>query len=109
MGQRGAAAKALVRADLPEPRAILESLLGELTEFHVERPSDAPAAARAQEPAGPARRPLPPVAAALSAEGHLLASLPSDARPPDMLGMTRVMKLMALATAAAGVERAAAA
>jgi hypothetical protein len=109
MGQRGAAAKALVRADLPEPRAILENLVGELTEFHVERPSDSPAAARGQEPVRPAQRPRPRLVAALSAEGHLLASLPSDARPPDMLGMTRVMKLIALATAAAGVERAAAA
>jgi hypothetical protein len=108
-GQRGAAAKALVRADLPDPRAILESLVGELTEFDVERPSDSPAAARAHEPARPAQRPLPPLAAALAAEGHLLATLPPDGRPPDMLGMARVMKLMALTTAGAGAERAAAA
>jgi hypothetical protein len=106
-GQRGAAAKALVRADLTDPRAILESLVGELTEFHLERPSDSPAGARAHEPAGPAQRPLPPLAAALSAEGQLLATLPPDGRPPDMLGMARVIKLKALATAAAGAEWAA--
>jgi hypothetical protein len=52
---------------------------------------------------------LPPLAAALSAEGHLLATLPSDARPPDMLGMARVMKLMALTAEHAGPKRAAAA
>jgi hypothetical protein len=50
---------------------------------------------------------LPPLAAALSAEGRLLASLPSDARAPDMLGMTRVMKLMTLAGERCGAERAA--
>jgi hypothetical protein len=107
-GQRGPAAKALVRADLPDPRAILESLVGELTEFHLEHPSNSPAAARAHEPARSAQRPLPLVAA-LAAEGHLLATLPPDGRPPDMLGMARVMKLMALTTAGAGVQRAAAA
>jgi hypothetical protein len=37
---------------------------------------------------------LPPLAAALSAEAHPLASLPFDTRPPDMLGVARVMKLM---------------
>ena len=46
------------------------------------------------------------LAAALSAEGHLLATLPPDGRPPDMLGMARVINLVALA---AGPERAAAA
>jgi hypothetical protein len=107
-GQRGPAAKALVRADLPDPRAILESLVGELTDFHLEHPSNSPAAARAHEPARSAQRPLPLVAA-LAAEGHLLATLPPDGRPPDMLGMARVMKLMALTTAGAGVQRAAAA
>ena len=50
--------------------------------------------------------PLPRLAAALSAEGQMLASLPPHERPPDMLGMGRVIKLMALA---AGPERAAAA
>ena len=105
--QRGPPAQALVRADLPDPRAVLESLVGELTEFHVERPSEprlprpAPRAAAAPLP------PLPPLAAALSAEGHLLATLPPDGRPPDMLGMAGVMKLMALTTEPAGVKRAA--
>jgi hypothetical protein len=47
--------------------------------------------------------------AALSAESQLLASLPSDVRPPDVLGAAGVMKLMALATEAAGMKRAAAA
>jgi hypothetical protein len=108
-GQRGRAARALVSAALPDPRAILQSLVGELAEFHVERPPDSPTEARAPEPARPAQRPLPRVAAALSAEGHLLASLRSDARPPDMLGMAGVMRLMALATDPAGIERVAAA
>jgi hypothetical protein len=109
--QRGPAARALVRADLPDPRAVLEDLVGELTEFHTESPPGRPQdTASAPEPRPPKPlRALPAIAAALSAESHLLASLPSDARPPDMLGMARVMKLMALTTAAAGVERAAAA
>jgi hypothetical protein len=34
----------------------------------------------------------------MSAEGHLLATLPADARPPDTLGMAGVMKLVAPAT-----------
>jgi hypothetical protein len=104
--QRGPAARALVSAALSDPRAVLESLVGELTEFHVERPSDSPAEASAREPERPAR-PLPPLAAALSAEGHLLATLPPDGRPPDMLGMARVMKLMTLAAELDGAERAA--
>jgi hypothetical protein len=105
--QKGKPARALVRADLPDPRAILESLVGELTEFHVERPSDSPTEARAPEPEWRPRPPLPPLAAALSAEGHLLATLPPDGRPPDMLGMAGVMKLMTLATELAAAERAA--
>ena len=52
---------------------------------------------------------LPPLAAALSAEAHLLASLPPDVRPPDMLGMDRVMRLAALAGGHARAERTAAA
>jgi hypothetical protein len=50
---------------------------------------------------------LPPLAAALSAEGHLLATLPQDGRAPDMLGMARVMKLTTLAGERRGAERAA--
>jgi hypothetical protein len=42
----------------------------------------------------------------LSAEAHLLASLPSDARAPDMLGITGVMKLFALATGPTEAKRA---
>jgi hypothetical protein len=105
-GQRGPAARALVGAALHNPRAVLESLVGELTEFHIERPSEPPAVAGAPAPERPART-LPPLSAALSAEGHLLASLPFEARPPDILGMAGVMKLMALATSSAGRERAA--
>jgi hypothetical protein len=103
--QKGKAARALVSAALSNPRVVLESLVGELTEFHVEGPA-APAAAKAPQSAPTPPPPLPPLAAAMSAEGHLLATLPADARPPDMLGMAGVMKLMALA---AGPERAAAA
>jgi hypothetical protein len=105
--QRGAAGRALVRADLSDPRATLESLVGELTEFHLDRPPASPAEANAPEPERPAQAPLPPLAAALSAEGHLLAKLPPDGRPPDMLGMARVMKLMALAAELTGATRAA--
>jgi hypothetical protein len=105
-GQRGPAARALVDAALHDPRAVLESLVGELTEFHVERPSEPPAEASAPVPERPTRT-LPALAAALSAEGHLLASLPFDARPPDMLGMAGVMKLMTLADEPGGAERAA--
>jgi hypothetical protein len=103
--QRGAAARALVDAALQDPRAVLEGLVGELTEFHLDRPPSSHAEAGVPDSEGPVR-PLPPLAAALSAEGLLLASLPTDARPPDMLGMARVIKLM---TMAAGPERAAAA
>jgi hypothetical protein len=31
----------------------------------------------------------------MSAEAHLLATMQPDARPPDMLGMSRVMLLVA--------------
>ena len=41
--QKGKPARALVDAALPDPRAVLESLVGELTEFHVERPTEPPA------------------------------------------------------------------
>ena len=109
--QRGPVARALVRADLPEPRAVLEGLVGEVVEFQVDRPVEPAAEASAPAPRTPPTPlpPLRPLAAALSAESYLLASLPSDARPPDMLGMARVIKLMALTTAGAGAERAAAA
>jgi hypothetical protein len=43
-GQRGPLAGALVRADLPDRRTVLESLIGELVEFHA-RPSEPPATA----------------------------------------------------------------
>jgi hypothetical protein len=105
--QRGAAAGALVNPALPDPRAALESLVGELTDFHLDRPPRSPAEARAPESAPHPLPTLPPLAAALSAEGHLLAMLPPDRRPPDMLGMARVMKLMTLAAELAGAERAA--
>jgi hypothetical protein len=94
-GQRGKAAHALVSAAVLDPRAALESLVGELAEFEVE---DEPPAAKVPEPPPPLR----PLAAALSAEGRMLATLPADQRPPDMLGMARAMKLMALAADTAG-------
>ena len=105
-GQRGPLACALVRSDLSDPRSILEGLVGELVEFQVERPPQPPGKSDASGTAPQRLPPLPPLAAALSAEAHLLATLPSDERPPDVLGMARVMKLVALA---AGPERAAAA
>jgi hypothetical protein len=104
-GQKGKPARALVSAALSDPRAVLERLVGELTEFHVERPAEPPAT-KAPQPAPAPLHVLPPLAAAMSAEGHLLATLPADTRPPDMLGMAGVIKLMALP---AGPERAAAA
>jgi len=61
--QRGAAARALIDASLPDPRAVLESLVGVLTEFHLDRPSGAPADASTPEPQRPVRS-LPPLAAA---------------------------------------------
>jgi hypothetical protein len=85
--------------------------VGGLAEFHAESPPDQPQdTASAPEPRllKPLRA-LPAMAAALSAESHLLASLSSDARPPDMLGIAGAMKLMALAAEAVGIERAAAA
>jgi len=105
-GQKGKPARALVSAALSNPRPVLESLVGELTEFHVERPAEPPAT-KAPQPAPAPLPTLPPLAAAMSAEGHLLARLPADARPPDMLGMAGVLKLMALATELDGAERAA--
>jgi len=105
-GQRGPLASALVRSSLPNPRVVLESLVGELTEFYLDRPSGSPAEAKAEWAPHPLPT-LPPLAAALSAEGHLLASLPPDGRPPDMLGMARVIKLMNLAAELVGAERAA--
>jgi hypothetical protein len=98
-GQRGPLAGALVRADLPDRRTVLESLIGELVEFHVARPSEPPADVRRPEPAQ-ALPPLRSLAAALSAEAHLLASLPPDERPPDMLGMAGALRLIALKDAA---------
>jgi hypothetical protein len=106
-GQRGRSARALIAAALPDPRAVLERLVGELTEFHLDRAARSPAEAGAPEPER-SMRPLPPLAAALSAEAHLLATLPPDERPPDMLGMARVIKLMTLAGEHGGPERAAA-
>jgi hypothetical protein len=105
--QKGKPARALVSAALSDPRAVLESLVGEVIEFHVERPPQPSGKAGAPESAPHPLPPLPPLTAALSAEGHLLATLPADARPPDMLGMARVMKLMAMAAEHAGPKRAA--
>jgi hypothetical protein len=74
---------------------VLEGLVGELVEFHVARPSEPSADVRRPEPAQ-ALPPLPPLAAALSAQAHRLATLPPDERPPDMLGMAGAFRLMAL-------------
>jgi hypothetical protein len=93
-GQRGPLANVVVGADLPDPRSVLEGLVGELVEFHVEQTPAPPAQATPPKPLPE----LPPLAAAVSAEAHLLATLNPDARPPDMLGMARVMLLMATAT-----------
>jgi hypothetical protein len=106
-GQRGPLASALVCSSLPEPRSVLEAMVGELVEFHMDRRSDSPAEASAPQSAPQPLSRLPPLAAALSAEAHLLASLPSDARPPDMLGMARIIKLMTLAGERCGAKRAA--
>ena len=73
----------------------------------VPRRAPGPSPRRGRHPSPSAAAALPPLAAALSAEGHLLASLPPDGRAPDMLGMARVIKLMALAAELAGAERAA--
>jgi hypothetical protein len=105
-GQRGPLACALVRSDLSDPRSILEGLVGELVEFQLERPPESSGKPDAKDTAPQRLPPLPPLAAAMSAEGHLLAALSPDERPPDVLGMARVIKLVALA---AGPERAAAA
>jgi hypothetical protein len=48
-GQRGRPARALIDATLPDPRAVLESLVGELTEFHLDRPSGSAAEASAPQ------------------------------------------------------------
>jgi hypothetical protein len=104
-GQRGRPARALVRADLSDHLAVLESLVGELTDFRLQRPPEPVKGTGAPESAARPLPPLPPLAAALSGEAHLLATLPSDARPPDTLGMARVIKLMALANDPAGTER----
>ena len=101
-GQRGRRARALIRREIADACAALEGLVGELVEFHIECPP-APSCERPIRPP----RPLKPLASALSAEAHLLASLPPHARPPDMLGMAGVLKLMALATERAGTEQAA--
>jgi hypothetical protein len=97
-GQRGPLSNLLVRSDLPDPRAVLEGMVGELNEFHVERPPD-PASDTKPNPeaASPKPRPvLPPLAAALSAEAHLLGTMPPDMCPPEMLGMAGIMRLMKL-------------
>ena len=105
-GQRGPLACALVRSELPAPRSTLEGLVGELVEFQLERSPRSPDKPSALDTSPHRLPPLPRLAAALSAEGHLLATLSPDERPPDVLGMARVVKLMALA---AGPEQAAAA
>jgi hypothetical protein len=102
--QKGKPARALIRADLPDPRTVLERLVGELVEFQVER-SRSPDKPSASDSSPHRLPPLPRLAAALSAEGHLLATMPSDARPPDTLGMARVIRLMALAHEAAKTKR----
>jgi hypothetical protein len=110
-GQRGPLARALVRADLVNPRAVLEGLVGEVVKFHVERgPDRSRESANPHEPARPRPLPrLPPLAATLSAEAQFLAKLPPAVRPPDMLGMARVLRLMGLTGNLGRAERMAAA
>jgi hypothetical protein len=80
-------------------------LVGKLVEFHLERPPG-PAAS----PHKPTTLPsLPALAAALSAEAHFLATLPPAIRPPDMLGMAGVLRLMGLTGDPVMAERTAAA
>ena len=105
LNQRGPAAHALVRADLADARALLEGLVGELTEFRLQRPPEPVEETGAAESAAQPLPQLPRLATALSAEAHLLATLASDARPPDTLGMARVIKLMAVANDRAGTKR----
>jgi hypothetical protein len=87
-GQRGCPTQVLISPNVPNPRQAVEKLVGKLTEFRLER-SPPPADA------------LPPLAAALSAEAHLLATCPPDGRPPDRLGFAGVMKLMPQVNSAA--------
>jgi hypothetical protein len=108
-GQRGPLACALVRSDLSAPRAVLEGMVGELVQFKLEHLPHFPGKTDSHHTPPLDPRPLPSLAAALSAEAHLLATLPPDERPPDLLGMARVMKLAALAAQHAKPERAVAA
>jgi hypothetical protein len=55
-GQRGPLACALVRSDLSAARAVLEGMVGELREFHVERPPEPPGKSDAPDTAPPACR-----------------------------------------------------
>jgi hypothetical protein len=106
-GQRGPLASALVRSSLPNPRGVLEGMVGELLEFRMDRrPWDSSVEASAARSVARLLPPRPPLAAALSAEGQLLASLPPAERPPDMLGMARVMKLVTMAGELGGTARA---
>ena len=109
LGQRGPLARALVRSDLPDPRATVENLVGELLAFRLEHPPEPPGKPEATDATPASLPPLPALAAAMSAEAHLLATLPRGEGPPDLLGMARVMKLVALAAEHTGPERAAAA
>jgi hypothetical protein len=88
--QHGPLARALVSAELPDPRAALQGLVGELVEFHVERP---PAEAAMHAPQvqatlaaitavvrGEVRATLP--AATGSARGEVRAPVPAPAPKP---------------------------
>jgi hypothetical protein len=75
---------------------VLEGMVGELVEFDMDRQSAGPIEGSASQSGPPLLPPLPRLAAALSTEGHMLASLLPHERPPDMLGMGRVIKVMGL-------------
>lgn len=86
----------MLYAGLPNPRAALEALVGPLAEFTldvIEMPGET---ARPEPPPIPQRaeRPLRPLAAALAAEAHLLATADPTERRPDMLGFAGVYRLM---------------
>jgi hypothetical protein len=85
-----------VRSDLAAPRSILEGLVGKLVEFQIEPPPAAPGEPDATDTAPQRLSSLPPLTAAMSAAARLLATLPAEERPPAVLGMARVIKLMAL-------------
>jgi hypothetical protein len=94
-GAHGPLAGLLVRSDLPDPKAVLEGMVGEVTEFTIEQPPEPPAHA-AEPPPQKATEPKPAMPRALdvlSYQGHMLATLDPYQRPPDMLGAHQLLAL----------------